>query len=544
MSTSDPKDTRLYRLSGRDQENVLRMIRKGASRRDVLRMMSAAGASAAFGASVFGSASRALAQTPVRGGRLSIAFSVHGPNDTLDPILFTSGIDFFRGRMHYSSLTRLENDLSYSPEIAEEIIPNEDASVWTFKLRQGVEFHDGKTLTADDVIYSMNRHLGADTVSKAAALVSMIDRWEKVNDYEVRAVLSSPNADLPIALGTFHFKIVADGTEDFSTANGTGPFRVSEFTPGVRSVGSRFENYWDNNGPYLDELETYGITDSVSRLNAFLAGDVDIIDNLPPASIETVQATDGREIWSTESSAYVTIANRLDMEMSSNRDLILAMQHLMDRQRMVRGVYKDQGALGNDQPIGPAYLDHCADIPQRELDPDLARFHFERSGVGSTSIPIITAEIVPGAVDQVLFLQREAANIGMNIDVQRVDTAGYWGAVWMNAPICAASWNMRPTANVMMSLVYKSDAAWNETFFRDEQFDQLLVSVRAVTDPDARRQAYCDLQTMIHERSGSTIPAFRNFVDGRASYVQGMTYVPLNTLGGAECPQYLWRNDT
>ena len=106
--------------------------------------------------------------------------------------------------MFYGSLTRLTKELGYEPELAEEVLSNDSATEWTFKIRKGVEFHNGKTLTADDVIYTMNRHLGADSISNASSLVAMVKEWKKVNDYEVKAILSSPNADLPIALGTFH----------------------------------------------------------------------------------------------------------------------------------------------------------------------------------------------------------------------------------------------------------------------------------------------------------------------------------------------------
>ncbi|MEM9096614.1 MAG: ABC transporter substrate-binding protein, partial [Pseudomonadota bacterium] len=203
---------------------------------------------------------------------------------------------------------------------------------------------------------------------------------EKVNDYEVKAILSSPNADLPIALGTFHFKIIQDGVTDFSTAVGTGPYRVKEYAAGVRAIGVPFENYWGEGG-YLDELEHYGIGDSTSRLNAFLAGDVDAMVNLPPKAIEQVEAADGKDIWALNSGAYVNITPRLDMAQSSNMHLWKAMQYLQDRQRLLKGVIKGQGSLGNDQPINAAYFDHCSDIPQRELDPDKAKFHWDKSGL-------------------------------------------------------------------------------------------------------------------------------------------------------------------
>ncbi|MEM9096613.1 MAG: hypothetical protein AAGC62_16790 [Pseudomonadota bacterium] len=139
-------------------------------------------------------------------------------------------------------------------------------------------------------------------------------------------------------------------------------------------------------------------------------------------------------------------------------------------------------------------------------------------------------------------MQREGQKIGANFDVKKVTTDGYWGAVWLKEPICVSSWNMRPTANIMMTLAFKGDAAWNETRWNNEKFDQLLIDVRGETDPDARKQKYCDLQTIIREENGQALPMHRNYVDAAASHVKGRTYVPLNDFGGAEAPVTLWRD--
>ena len=532
-------DPVLETLSPADRARFLNMVKKGISRRDFMHYMMAAGATAAASGTLFTGVSDAWANTPKRGGRLVFASDQHGPNDTLDPALYTSSLDYLRGRMYYGSLTRLTRNLGYEPELAEEVLSNDTATEWTFKLRKGVEFHDGKTLTADDVIYTMNRHLGADSISNSSALVAMVKEWKKVNDYEVKAILSSPNADLPIALGTFHFKILQDGTTDFSTAIGTGPYKVKEFKPGVRSIGVRFDNYWGEGG-YLDEIEHFGISDPVARLNAFLAGDIDGMANLPPKAIKQIEATEGKNIWSLESSRYINIACRKDMEVSGNHDLIMAMKHLMDRQRLVKGVFKGEATLGNDHPIGPAYFDHSPDIPQRMMDPDKAKYHFEKSGIGNTTVPIVAAAVGTGCVEQCLFLQREAAKIGLNIDVQKVTTDGYWGAVWLKAPICVVNWNMRPTANIMMTLAFKSDAAWNETYHQDPEFDKILVEVRGVTDPTRRKEMYHVLQEKIHNDNGSIIPVYSNYIDAVSDRVKGLTHVPLNNFGGAEAPVTMW----
>lgn len=541
-SGSDSNDPLLSTISAADRQNYLRLIRKGISRRDFINMLIAAGASAAAASSLFAGLKQAWAQTPKRGGKLVLAEDQHGPNDTLDPALLTSNLDYVRARMFYGSLTRITDELGYEPELAEEIIPNRDASQWTFRLRRGVEFHNGKTMTADDVLYSMNRHIGPDTVSNGASLVGSVVRWEKVNEYAVRAHLSSPDADLPINLGTFHFKIIPDGHTDFANPIGTGPYRVKTFQPGVRAVGVPFRNYWGDGG-YLDELETYGIGDIVSRLNAFLAGDVDGIVNMPPQAIDQVKQTPGRDVWSVVSNRYINLAPRQDLTEAGNADLWRAMQYLQDRKRIIKSVMKDEAVLGNDQPIGPAYFDHTPNLIQRVLDHDQAEFYFKRSGLGNTPIEVVAAEVAAGAVEQCLYMQREARKIGMTINVKQVTTDGYWGAVWLKAPICVATWAMRPTANAMLTIAFKSDAMWNETRWQNPQFDQLLVAVRAVTDRRKRKQMYHDLQMMVYEGNGMSIPAHTNLVHGFASHVKGYTRNPLSSFGGGEDVVKMWRDD-
>ena len=525
------------------QQEIVNAVRKGATRRDIMTWMMAAGATATTGGAIFGSASQVWASTPKRGGRLGCAGDQHGPADTLDPILCTASVDYWRGRMFYGNLVRLKADLSWEPELAEEVLVNSDATKWTFKLRKGVEFHNGKTMNADDVVYTLSRHMGEDTKSIGKSQFDMVTSVKKVNEYEVECNLETPNADLVNSLGTFHFRVIQDGVEDFSTAIGTGPYRCKEFKPGVRTVGTPFENCWHGPG-YLDEMEHFGIGDPVARLNAFMAGDVDMMVNLPGKAVKEVEAAAGKEVWSVESGRYTSIVCHQGVSPSNNRDLIRAMQMCMDRTRVVKGELKGLGSVGNDQPINKAYFDYSPDIPQRELDLDKAKFHFEKSGVGSTTIPIIAAEVSQAATFQCLALQREAKKIGMNIDVQKVTTDGYWGAVWMQgSPFNVTTWNMRPTANIMMTLAYKSDSNWNETFWKSEKFDKTLVQVRGVTDAAERKQMYHDLQMDIHENGGSITPAHLNYTDACASYVKGRTMVPLNNWGGAEAPPYIYRDD-
>ena len=146
-----------------------------------------------------------------------------------------------------------------------------------FTLRKGVTFHDGKPLTPADVVYSISRHKDPATASKAKVLADQIDTVKATGPNEVTFVLTSPNADLPVILGTYHFHIVKEGTTDFNAGIGTGPYKLKEFKPGVRSIVVRNDNYWKPNRPYLDEIEFVGITDESARVNALLSGHVDLV---------------------------------------------------------------------------------------------------------------------------------------------------------------------------------------------------------------------------------------------------------------------------
>ncbi|MGI9387181.1 MAG: ABC transporter substrate-binding protein [Methyloligellaceae bacterium] len=517
------------------------IIRTGRmSRRDLLRSLMACGLTMTAAGSVVSSATRVLAQTPKRGGSLRFAWSVHGPDDTLDPIGIGGTLDYLRGRMLYNNLVRFNDDLSISPELATEWEANSDATVWTFKLRKGVTFHDGKTMTADDVVYSMNRHVGENTKSKAKSLVGAVKSWSKVDTNTVKAELSVPHADLPVVLATFHFKIVQDGAQGdhFQNPQGTGPFKVKNFEPGIRMVGVRNENYWIDNRPYLDEIETFAITDGVARVNALRAGDVQVIGPLDPKAIPQIEGDANLDVLSIPSGAYFSVACMLDQAPGNNSDFVKGLKLLQRRDRVVSRVLKGHGTIANDQPIGSAYAEHCGTLAQTTYDLDKAKFHLKKSGV--TSAEITAAEVYPGITDGCLMLQREAQKAGLDLQIKRVPTDGYWGAIYKKRPIYVTGANMRPTAHSMLSLLWTSGAAWNETNWSNERFDKLLELTRSELDQARRSEMFCEMQTMLNESDGHLIPAHRNYVDAKHKSVKGLSAVPLANVGGVEWPETVW----
>ena len=514
----------------------------GYSRREFLQGLMAVGITATTATAILTGSRDVRAETPKRGGRIRVGYNIHGPTDTLDPLLVTDGLAYSRGRAHLNRLVQFNADLSVRPELAESYEVNADATEFTFNLRKGVTFHDGKDFTADDIVYSMNRHMGEDSVSKAKTLVGMISEWKKLDQYTVKAVLSSPNADLLPTLATFHFGIVQNGAEDqpnyFNKVIGTGPYTVEEFTPGVRSVSKRNPNYW-REGAWIEELEMFGLVDNTARVNAVVTGDVDLAATIDPKAYKQVEAADGVSLFANESGAYVGMVMMLDRTPGNNPDFVQSIKLLQNRPRIVRSVMKGQGGVGNDHPIGPGYGSaHCETLEQTELDVDKAKFHLKKSGI--TECQLQGSEGIRGALDPAMMLQAEAGKIGLQIDIKKVPHDGYWGTTWMNTPFHLTNWNMRPTAYVMMELAFGPGAPWNESHWNSERMGVLLASARAETDAAKRKDMFCEMQGLIRAESGTTIPFHTNYVDGAGDHVKGLPRVPLAELGGAEWPEFAW----
>ena len=531
-----PGETGFSDLSAYDKGLVEKAVRGGHSRRDVLKLMAVTGVSLATAQNLLATGGRAMAMTPKKGGSVRMAASSHGPSDTLDPAIFTSNIDYTRGRAVYNSLTQFNDDLTTRGDLAESYEPNADASEWTFKLHKGVEFHDGTPFTADDVIYSMNRHMGDDSKSVVKSVLASIQEWKKVGSHEVKCVLNTPNADLPKLLGLFQAKIIKNGTTGDGT--GTGPYRMDSFEPGVKSVHSRNENYFREGG-WLDGMEITGITDPVARVNALIAGDVQMIATVEPNAFRQVEEAQNTTLLSIPAAIQLGICILKNAEPGMNDDFVKGMQYIQDRERIVKRVLKGKGQIGNDTPISPAHgPDFCSELPQREFDPDRAKHHFEKSGYKTAELHV--APVAAGIEDVCLLTQANCAKIGFDLKLKKVPTDGYWGAVWLQEPLNVVTWFMRPTAQSQMAIQFGPGAAWNDTYWNDDRMGELLQAVLSQTDPVKRHAMMCEMQTLIHNGSGMVIPAFTNNNDGIAGNIMGMPKAPLGPLGSSEWPEYIW----
>ncbi|MDI5936113.1 ABC transporter substrate-binding protein [Halomonas kalidii] len=527
---------------GHDQRIMSELMRTaghGISRRDVLRGMAAGTVLAATAGGLMTGASSAFAETPQRGGRIKVASATSSTADTLDPAKGGNYTDYCRHFMFYSGLTTLDDTLVSQMSLAESF-DTDDAQSWVVKLRGDVVFHDGQPFTSADVVYSLNRHKDPQTASKAFSVAQQIEEVRAAGPHEVHIRLVSPNADLPAILATSHFLIVRDGTTDFSLANGTGPFECAEFLPGVRSVGVRNDSYWKPGQPYLDEIEFFAIPDEAARINALLAGDVDLINPVNPRSIPRILDSANASVMESPTGGYTNLVMRDALGPVQNPDFVLAMKHLLDREQIHRVAFRGFGVLANDQPIAPSHRFYFDGLPQREFDPDKAKYHLERSGMGGSPIPLVASEAATGSVDMAQLLQLSAQEIGLRLELKRMPADGYWSNHWMKHPLGFGNIGARPTADLLFSLFYKSDASNNESGWQNEQFDQLLVAARGETDDAKRKQMYADMQVLIHEHGGIGIPQFNSSIDGHSAKLRGLSPHPLGGLMGYMFAEHVW----
>jgi peptide/nickel transport system substrate-binding protein len=526
-------------IGGEESTRLLRELQGGASRRDVLAMLMAGGMQAALAGSMATLATAAHAQTPRKGGRIKVAGAASGVGDTLDPAKQANHTDYIRGFTFYNGLTYLDGNLRAQPQLAEEFT-TKDAKTWVFKLRRGVTFHDGKPLTPADVVFSLMRHKNPATGSRAKVLADQFDEVSATGANEVTIRLVAPNADLPAILGTYHFHIVKDGTTDFSAGIGTGPYKVKEFKPGVRSIAVRNENYWKPGRPYLDEIEYVGISDETARVNALLAGELDLIVQVNPRSIDRVNATGKHAVFETKGVSYTNLIMKRDGGPGGNPDFVAGMKLLFNREQMLKSIQLGRGVVANDQPIGPANPFYFKGLKQRAYDPEKAKWHLKKANLGSASIPMVASSAATSSVEMALVLQHAARQSGVNLEVRNMPADGYWSQHWAKHPVSFGNVNTRPSADLALTLFFKSDAPWNEAGWKNEKFDQLLVAARAEIDAAKRAQMYADMQVMVHNEGGIGIPMFLSSLDGHNKKLKGLSPIPLGGLMGSSFAEHVW----
>ncbi|MBB2188462.1 ABC transporter substrate-binding protein [Gluconacetobacter azotocaptans] len=486
---------------------------------------------------------RAAAQgagVPRRGGHLRLAGLAGSTADTLDPARMSVANDFVRGKSFYDGLVALDDAMVPHPALAERL-DTDDFQTWHITLRRGVTFHDGGPLTASDVVYSLSRHKDPAVASQQRIAAQQMRDIRATGPLTVEIGLVGPNVDFPAILGMDNFAVIRDGTRNFSSANGTGPFICTGFQPGIRTTGRRNPDYWGA-AAWLDTIDLIAISDDMSRHDALLSGDVDIIGSANPRLVRLLR-TRGFGIMESPVGTYTDLAVRLDQVPGNNADFVTGIKYLVDREQVRDSVFLGFARIGNDHPIPPEDPYFAADLPQRAYDPDRARFHLKRSGMSGKDLAFFCSPAALASVDIAVLLQYAAQRAGMDVGIRRMPVDGYWSQYWMKMPMSFGNTNARPSADMAFTLSFSSQASMNESRWRDPRFDALLLQARGERDDTVRRRIYHDMQAMVRDGSGVCIPAFTTSLDAFAPQVRGLRPNRAGQLMGYGFTRSVWLDD-
>ncbi len=470
--------------------------------------------------------SAAFAAGPNKGGLIKAGLQGGESTNSLDPATFSSSVPTTFGNCYGERLVEVsaEGDISY--RIAESIEATPDAKTWHFTIRQDIEFHNGKTVTAEDVMKTMERHSGEDTKSGALGIMRGIESM-RADGNVFSVTLSEANADLPYLMSDYHLIIQPNGGIDAPDAGiSAGPYKVVVNEPGVRHGGEKFANYWDDSRGHADQVEIIVINDSTARTAALQGGQVHAINRVEPKVAGLIARLPGVSVHNIAGRGHYVFIMHADTAPFDNNDLRMALKLSINREEMVEKILRGYGTVGNDMPINAAYPLFSDDIEQRTYDPDLARHYFEKSGHDGPVLLRTADGAFPGAVDAAQLFQQSAAAAGIELEVKREPNDGYWSEVWNKQPFCASYWGGRPVQDQMYSTAYKSDADWNDTRFFRSDFDALLSEAKAELDLVRRKEIYREMGVMLRDEGGLICPMFNDFIDAVGDDLMGFEADP------------------
>jgi len=453
-----------------------------------------------------------------KGGRIRFGLGGGSTTDSLDPATFTDAMAMNVNWQIRNNLLEMNRDGDLVPELAENWDSTSDAKQWTFKLRQGVEFHNGKTLDAEDVVFSINHHRGKNSRSAAKSIVDPIEDIKTDANDTVVFYLKEANAEFPYILSDPHLPIVPAGTEqkDWEKGIGTGGYILHEWQPGHRSFAKHNPNYWKKNRAHFDEVETIGIANATDRVVALNTGQINAMNRFQVNLSHLIPKARDIQIINVTGTKHFSMPMLADRDPFTNNDVRLALKYAVDREQLLQKNLRGYGTVGNDHPISPCQECCASDLPQRTYDPDKARFHMKRARMLDHTFSLHVADAAwPGAeaAAAAMLYKKQAAKAGIKIEVIIAPDDGYWDKVWMKKPWVMCYWSGRATADWMLSTAYAADSPWNDTFWKHERFNMLLRQARAELNEAKRCELYMECQRILNQEGGVIIPMFANIVE-------------------------------
>jgi peptide/nickel transport system substrate-binding protein len=504
----------------------------GVTRRELLYGAAATGALAFAGSSLLGACGKGSPAPSTssgsaavrRGGSLTIGMDGGSSTDTLDPERTATDADISRTIQLCDTLLIFNPQYQREYALAEEVEASPDATVWTIRVRDGVEFHDGKPLTAQDIAYTFMNITDPKNLGDAAPQLTALDRnsLKVLDNRTLRLTFKKPFSaflDTLAESGSGAVRVIPVGFNR-SKPIGTGPFRYRSFEPGVNSVFDRNPNYWREGQPYVDELTITDFTDDAARVNALLSGQVDAIAIVPSTQLQVIKANPKLHVLESQTGSWTPIVMRTDVAPFQDVRVRQAFRLLADRSQLVEQVLANHGSIAND--LYARYdSDYNQDIPQRPLDVEQAKSLLRQAGQENLSLEFVTSPVSTGRIESAQVFVQQANSAGLNLKLRQVDATTFYDRYFLKAPLAQSTWATRyylPQAAVTML----PTAPYNDTHWSNAKWDALVSEALATVDEQKAKELIGEAQKIEWNEGGYINWGWANVFDAYTEHVHGL----------------------
>jgi len=520
-------------------------IHRGYTRKQIVH--GAIGAGAAFtaapllaacggGSSSPSSSGGGSAGSPKPGGDLRVGMLGGSSSDTLDAGRIVTEPDTIRAMALYSGLVRLANSgKSVEMDLAEEVTPSADAKQWTVRLKQGLTFHNGKPVTPDDVIFSLKRIVNPKSPGNGASALEPLDvNAIKVMDSRTLVLpMKVPYASfLDQICNIFNFPIIPS---DYDPKNpvGTGPFKYQSFTPGQRTVFTKFADYYQSGLPYLDSITIIdSFASDTAAFNALQGGEVDVFSTAPLNLAKQVEGNSALTALVSLPGQWTPFTMRVDKPPFTDNDVRLAMRYIVDRQQLIDLSLDGLGAVGNDvfSQWDPDYDPSL----KRDQDLEQAKSLLKKAGQEGLTVELNTADFAVGVLQAAQVFAEQAKGAGVTVKVNQVPVGTFYGPNYLQWTFAQDFWGYSPYLS-QVAQGSLTTSPFNETHWNDPEYVSLYKQANATTDESKRKDLVYAMQKIDFDRGGYIIAAYNKLLDITTSRVHG--FEPAGTgivLGNAD----------
>ena len=486
---------------------------------------------------------------PVAGGKVggTLRVGTVAYNSSLEPYGLREAGSLGLAGIPGEYLTYTNNNLQPKPWLATSWKPNKDLTIWTFQIRRGVKFHNGKTLTADDVVASFRQYLNQKTSQILSALpATMIEPSGvvKTGPYSVQFRLKAPNNAFPYLVSQTTYQAIIQpaaiaakpDTWVSSGMIGTGPFRLKSQNK-QRAELVRNNNYWGGKPP-LDRVVVTFYADPAPMVLALRGGQLDVVVQMSPQQSRSFKNNSKYRVYTVPVSSHNMFGLRVDTDPFKDARVRRAIAVTLNRPDIINRVLLGAGAVGNDSPFFNKFPSSVP-LPQRKQNLQQARALLRDAGQENLRFTITTHNQfdVP---DYAAAIQAAARQAGITIDLDVMTYDDYYAAVgggdyatttpWLNKPATITEYGARGAPNLYLTAAYQTGGIWNASKYSNNQFDAATRAYLASADLKTQRKHAKTMETLLLRDTPVITAYFLAFTGASSSKVRNYAADPISHI--------------